>query len=187
MYIYDIFIYRVAAHECAYICMLQLSIVRVHMCHSCAAIWWLRILGSFKTLFSCAEHRSLLKGSFGTETYIFKKPTNRSHPVDDAEIHICHSTFVILQLSIVRTHARTHAHAHTHHTHLCLCLGLVSDGWVCRVFVCGGGGSQGSFEEMYESCHAHVVSHITDMNASCHTDDRNESCHTYECVVPEQL
>jgi len=28
-----------------------------------------------------AEYRSLLQGSFAKETYIFKHPTNRSHPI----------------------------------------------------------------------------------------------------------
>ena len=41
----------------------------------------LRFVGSLKIQFSFAEHRSLLWGSFAKETYIFKKPINRSHPI----------------------------------------------------------------------------------------------------------
>jgi len=38
----------------------------------------LKIIGLF------AEYRSLLKGSFAKESYNFKEPTNRSHPIVDA-------------------------------------------------------------------------------------------------------
>jgi len=42
---------------------------------------WLRLVGSIKWKVSFAECRSLLYGSFAKETYNFKEPTNRGHPI----------------------------------------------------------------------------------------------------------
>jgi len=66
---------------------------------------WLRVVGSFKLWVSFAENRlfyraflqkrriisrSLLKGFFAKETYNFKEPTNRSHPIlHRAHVHTC--------------------------------------------------------------------------------------------------
>ena len=50
------------------------------------SIWWisrlLKIIGLF------GEYRSLLQGSFAKETYHFKEPTNRSHPIFTLLLHV---------------------------------------------------------------------------------------------------
>jgi len=49
-----------------------------------AHMGWLRLVSSLQLQVSFAEylfHRALLQGSFAKETYHFKEPTNRSHPI----------------------------------------------------------------------------------------------------------
>jgi len=50
------------------------------------------------------EYRSLLQGSFAKEDYIFKEPTNRSHPIPMISPDLAVSQF--------RTHEHTHTHTH---------------------------------------------------------------------------
>jgi len=53
---------------------------------------WLRLVGSLKLQVTFAEYRLFFKGSFAKETYNFKEPTNRSHPIcylDWIEYRVC--------------------------------------------------------------------------------------------------
>jgi len=42
---------------------------------------WLRLVGSLKLWVSFAEYRLFKQASFTEETYNFREPTNRSHPI----------------------------------------------------------------------------------------------------------
>jgi len=79
------------------------------------------------TYFICV---SLLQGSFAKETYNFKEPTNRSHPIPNFYLQtyfIClsacdisfyllpliHLSLLLLGFQYTHTHTHTHTHAHT--------------------------------------------------------------------------
>jgi len=42
---------------------------------------WLRLVGSLKLQVSFAEYHLFYRALFAKETYDFKEPTNRSHPI----------------------------------------------------------------------------------------------------------
>jgi len=54
---------------------------------------WLRLVGSLKSQVSFAEYRLFFKGSFAKETYNFKEPTNRSHPIR-RKLFVCGWQFI---------------------------------------------------------------------------------------------
>jgi hypothetical protein len=51
------------------------------VCVCTCGMGWLRLAGSLKIQVFFAEYRSLLQDSLAKETYIFKGPTNRRHPM----------------------------------------------------------------------------------------------------------
>jgi len=66
----------------------------------------------------------LLQGSFAEETYDFKEPTNRSHPVLRGVVVIFFHIFGVCGFVCAHTYTRTHTQTHTHtathnhaHTH----------------------------------------------------------------------
>jgi len=73
----------------------------VFVCDVCVHMGWLRLLGSLKIIGLFCRISSLLQGSFAKETYNFKEPTNRSHPIvasntctyvcgTNTSVYVCH-------------------------------------------------------------------------------------------------
>ena len=95
----------------------HVCIICVHVCtyvygHGVATISrLLKIIGLFCRI------SSLLQGSFAKETYDFKEPTNRSHPIYVCITWQIKPGMIVLDNSATlmsNTHTHTHTHARTH-------------------------------------------------------------------------
>ena len=119
--------------SCKYACMYAFTISRL-----------LKIIGLFCRI------SSLLQGSFATETYNFKEPTNRSHPirtyvyicivfkgyVDASGLNVCQVVCIYIYLYVISMHLYMHiykGHASGLYVYKVLCINMYICMYVCAV------------------------------------------------------
>jgi len=124
-------------HTCVYIHTCMYTYIYAHI--YCTWLWstgsrLLKIVGLFCRI------SSLLSGSFAKETYSFKEPTNRSHPIPDFGLaHLSHSPFGLLRPKYTLTHTQTHIHAYIHPQYIHTSIYMYDTGWRrvigCLIFI----------------------------------------------------
>jgi len=74
---------NVGVYVCAWMCVFVCVRVCVCIVSGFLCMGWLRLVGSLKLYVSFSEYSLFYRALLQKETYNFKEPTNRSHPISE--------------------------------------------------------------------------------------------------------